>query len=181
MLSDAEHLILTDLNVACSAVSFVGCIFVICCYFYYKEARNFAFHLVFMLTISDAGSAIGYFLHDPPETSPLCYIQSLVTSFFGVASILCTFVISVLPHFVRRDFLDCVDLVFNCREASVGCRASKTSISSCLLGRVVASHLSTARDEQLRRKRLLVWSSIPFIPSFICLSTFCSLCRFPKP
>lgn len=84
-----QILALTRINLACSALSFVGSLFVIFCYLYFKSVRTFAFKLVFLLAISDAGFAVSYFMDDPLDNTPLCTIQAVVTSFFSVASVLC--------------------------------------------------------------------------------------------
>lgn len=93
--SDAA--LLRTVNVAASMVSLFASLLVCFSYLRWSELRSFAFRLVFFLVLSDALYALGNLLNDP-ATGTLCYLQSVIISFFGLASVLWSACIAFSLH-----------------------------------------------------------------------------------
>jgi hypothetical protein len=61
-------------------------------YWWLKTERRFSFKLVMLLGVSDCFNDLGNFFGDP-ESGPLCVPQAMLTSFFGLAAVLCTYLV----------------------------------------------------------------------------------------
>lgn len=85
-----------------NSMSILGSLFISTMYICYKDMQSFAFKLVFFLALSDIIFGIGrlfnfeQFLQDEisPEVDLPCYIQSVLTSFGGLSTIMATIAIS---------------------------------------------------------------------------------------
>jgi hypothetical protein len=95
VFSESQAHQLEIMNVTVAAFSLVGSLFIVGCYYKLKDIRNFAFHMVMCMAVSDIINAIGNLLGDAGggnayygATNPECNLQSVLTSFGELASIL---------------------------------------------------------------------------------------------
>lgn len=72
-----------------SSFSFVGCIFVVLSYIYFKPLKRITFRLAAFLAVADIGQQIGTFMGQNSEGG-LCMTQALVISYFTLATVFCT-------------------------------------------------------------------------------------------
>jgi len=86
-LSRAEQDAVEWTSFATNLISLGGSIFIIGNYVYYKELRNLAGKLVFMIAVSDAIVEFAS-LFMTPENHALCIIQGLIMQFGSLASVL---------------------------------------------------------------------------------------------
>lgn len=82
---DGEFTVLV-INRVFGTFSLFGGLFIISCYLRFDDIRTFAFWLVFMVGIGDAGQAIGNMIGDP-KAAGLCTFQAWMMSFFGISSL----------------------------------------------------------------------------------------------
>lgn len=81
------------------APSIVGCVFVIYCYYQFKDLRNHAFTLVLYMSICDLIASISRMLGDAGNISPtVCTLQATTSSFFEASSVLWSFLIAFTLH-----------------------------------------------------------------------------------
>lgn len=86
--TDGQERSLRAAAITISSFSFIGSLFICICYLKFRDLRTFAFSLVFYMSISDAMAAIAQFLGSPVDGSGLCYLQSYMSMFFELSSIL---------------------------------------------------------------------------------------------
>lgn len=104
--TDPQSRVLELLNVSISSVSICCSIFIITCFIKFQDLRTFAFWLVFKTATCDVFYSIGLFLGDAGgnadthlgASSGLCYLQALLISYFGLASLLWSVSIAFTLH-----------------------------------------------------------------------------------
>jgi len=103
--SSDDSRILTILSVFSSCFSFLGSSFIIFCYWKFIDLRSFAFRLVFLISISDLFNSTANILGDAGHNTGLCYFQSLMISYFELASMLWSVSIAFTLHmaFLREN------------------------------------------------------------------------------
>lgn len=93
-----------------SVLSFLGSLFIITCYFYFKNLRKFAFKLVAILSLTDLlNQGVDMFISVPAseleqinsgaiEVTGLCYAQAILNSYFELSSVLWTTAIAATVY-----------------------------------------------------------------------------------
>jgi len=91
--------VIDGLAVGTSAISFVGSMFVVACYFYLKDARSVLFTMVMFMSASDGiGSIAQMFGNAVAISMNFCYFQAVLMSYFQLASILWCLAIAFILH-----------------------------------------------------------------------------------
>jgi len=98
--SDSENDTLVLLNLICSGLSFCGSLTIIVCFLYIVELRNFAFRLVFFVSLSDLFACIFRFIGNPKD-STWCQLQAFGTNIFDLASFMWVAAIAIVINMVR--------------------------------------------------------------------------------
>jgi hypothetical protein len=81
--SDEQENTLRILRMSFSAISLVGCSFIICSYWFFKENRSFNTELIVWYTIADALYSIStFFPYDPIDKPIWCGAQSIFDTIF---------------------------------------------------------------------------------------------------
>jgi len=96
--SDEELKYLYIVTAGTSAVSLLGCLFIICAYLYFKEIRNLPFKLVFYLSINDAIHSLVFMIPYGHDGSPICYIQAVGVTSTSLAEALLTVEIALVLY-----------------------------------------------------------------------------------
>jgi hypothetical protein len=93
-----------------SVLSFLGSLFIITCYLYFKNLRKFAFKLVAILSLTDLlNQGVDMFISVPPgeleqinngsiDVSSRCYAQAILNSYFELSSVLWTTAIAATVY-----------------------------------------------------------------------------------
>ena len=100
-LMNASNVVLYTTMVIVSAISLIGCIFIIIMYNKFKSLKVFAFKLVYILAIFDCITAVFSIIPtylDNSRTNPLCTVQAFFIQFSALASILWTGVIALILY-----------------------------------------------------------------------------------
>lgn len=92
--SDKQNNLLVTVTVVESVASFICSGLIVFSFYQFKKLRKFSLLLVFLLSISDMGVCVSYFLGNPRNGDFMCYSQAVVMSFFELASVLWTTVIA---------------------------------------------------------------------------------------
>eukprot|EP00455_Lapot_gusevi_P037867 TRINITY_DN4247_c0_g1_i3.p1 TRINITY_DN4247_c0_g1~~TRINITY_DN4247_c0_g1_i3.p1 ORF type:complete len:297 (-),score=46.43 TRINITY_DN4247_c0_g1_i3:43-933(-) len=100
-LSDSQIRVLNGINITVSSISMTCSLFIIVCYFMFKNLRTFAMRMVLYISICDVLFSIGHFLGDLPD-GPACHFQSYLISFFEIASM---FWVVMIARTLQRVFL----------------------------------------------------------------------------
>ena len=95
----SDESVILPINLSTSFISLFGSLFMVTIYIVFKENRNFAFKLVFCLSISDIFLSIGNILtlgeyHKPENSEAMCVLQGFVRNYFGLCSVFWTMVIA---------------------------------------------------------------------------------------
>ena len=98
-----EEATLLTLNVTMASASMLGSLFIIGCYVKFPNLRNFAFKLVFLMSICDVFRGVGHLLGDgggafDDSNSARCQIQAFLKVFFGIASLCWSSLIALSLH-----------------------------------------------------------------------------------
>ncbi len=106
-MSWADAKVLEAINVWLSIPSFLGSLFVLICYWKFRELRNFAFHMVSCMALSDLFFSVANLLGDThnPHTwmgasHTLCGVQAAMISYFQLASLLWAVMIAFCLYMV---------------------------------------------------------------------------------
>lgn len=101
-LNDKERLIIYYFNCVSNGFSIIGCLFICIMYIKFSELRTFPFRLIFVLSIFDIFSSIGYMLptFNLNDDDALCQIQAAVINLFTLASVLWAGIIAFLLYFI---------------------------------------------------------------------------------
>jgi len=106
VFTPADIALIDGLAVGTSALSFVGSMFVVACYFYLKDARSVLFTMVMFMSASDGiGSIAQMFGNAVAINMNFCYFQAVLMSYFQLASILWCLAIAFILHmaYLRRN------------------------------------------------------------------------------
>jgi hypothetical protein len=86
-------------------LALLGCIFIVFCFRRFKDIRSFAFRLVYITSLCDIGFALGNILGDAGgnpsylgASKGLCFTQSVLISYFGLASVCWSTAIAFTLH-----------------------------------------------------------------------------------
>jgi len=71
-----------------SGFSFLSSLFIIISFLRFKKLRKFSFTLVVMLSFSDMGCCVSYFMGNPTSSTTLCTFQGFLQTFFELSSLL---------------------------------------------------------------------------------------------
>lgn len=101
-LTDRQRLIIYYFNSVSNGFSICGCLFICGMYLKFTELRTFPFRLIFVLSIFDIFSSIGYmlptfYLYDDDA---LCQIQGAVINMFTLASALWAGIIAFSLYYI---------------------------------------------------------------------------------
>lgn len=100
--SDDDYQIISKFNQTFAAFSLVGCLFIMVCYWRYADLRNFAFTLVFWMSVTDLIFSIGNIMGDVNGTSypatDLCKFQGVLRSFGNLSSLIWAVSIAFTLH-----------------------------------------------------------------------------------
>jgi len=96
--SEIDNLVL--INLICSGLSFCGSLTIIVCFLYIVELRNFAFRLVFFVSLSDSLACLFRFFGNPQDNT-LCQLQGFGSNLFDLASFMWVAAIAVVINMVR--------------------------------------------------------------------------------
>jgi len=89
-LSDSEIDMLQLLAGISSAISFLGCLYIILSYLTYPVMRRISLQIVLFLTLSDLGACIAFFLGNTEKNDIACEVQAIFLTYFQLASVLWT-------------------------------------------------------------------------------------------
>jgi len=118
VFTDSELDQLTSINLASSALSFCGSLFIVVCFWRIPDLRTFAYRLVFFLSVSDICYSIGNFLGDPAPhygaDSARCQIQAVILSYFELTSLYWSIAIAHVLHLtiLRKETVDLAVLTY---------------------------------------------------------------------
>ncbi|OMJ74471.1 hypothetical protein SteCoe_26594 [Stentor coeruleus] len=101
-LTDRERLVIYYFNSISNGFSILGCLFICCMYIKFIELRTFPFRLIFILSIFDIFSSIGYMLptYFLNDDDVLCQIQAAVINLFTLASVLWAGIIAFSLYYI---------------------------------------------------------------------------------
>ena len=100
-LSEDEEMMVYDARLVCSAIGIVGALFVIVVYFSMSHLRSlFAFRLIMYLSSSDLLFSAAMLLGPQAGGQPLCKVQAVVITLFGLATVLWTVTIALTMYVV---------------------------------------------------------------------------------
>lgn len=98
---DSNEQYLVILTLVVSSLSFAGSMFIVATHTYFKSIRNFAFRLIFHLTLAEIISTVARFISVSQYKKPsnkLCLIEAVFTNYGDLSSILWTMLISYTIH-----------------------------------------------------------------------------------
>lgn len=94
-----QRSVINGLAVATATPSMIGCVFVMFCYYKFKDLRNHAFTLVLFMATCDFFSSVFRSMGDTAVINDgLCQFQAWGTSFFETSSILWSLLIAFTLH-----------------------------------------------------------------------------------
>lgn len=103
--------------VVCSALSILGCLFILVLCIFYPKLRQLPFRLIIYLTIADLGVSVSYILPFY-MSSDICQAQGYLESYFSLSSI---FWSACISHAIKSTILQDKEVKENIRKYLIIC------------------------------------------------------------